>query len=61
MILFEEMLEKNPDTHEHSANDRSPRRLMAAGILRRHAKGKPDLEAEQMAIEEAMIGKYLQR
>ena len=51
------MNEKNPDTPEHSANDRSPRRLKAAGIL----KGKLGLEAEQMAIEEAMIGKYLKR
>ena len=38
---------------------RNPRKkLKAAGILHEYAKGKPDLEAEQRAIEEAIIEKY---
>lgn len=37
---------------------RAPKKLKAAGILHKYAKGKPDLEAEQKAIEEAIIEKY---
>ena len=37
---------------------RSPKKLKAAGILQKYAKGKPDLEAEQKAIEEAIVEKY---
>ena len=37
---------------------RNPKKLKAAGILQKYAKGKPDLDAEQKAIEEAIIEKY---
>ena len=36
-------------------------KLKAAGILSRYAKGKPDLNAERKAIEEAVVGKYGRR
>ena len=34
------------------------KKLKAAGILQKYAKGKPDPEAERKAIEEAIIEKY---
>ncbi len=37
------------------------KQLKAAGILSRYAKGKPDLNAERKAIEEAVVGKYGRR
>lgn len=38
---------------------RNPKKkLKAAGILQKYAKGKPDLKAEQKAIENAIIEKY---
>ena len=37
------------------------KQLKAAGILSRYAKGKPDLNAERKAIEEAVVGKYRRR
>lgn len=38
---------------------RTPKKkLKAAGILQKYAKGKPDLEAEQRTIEKAIIEKY---
>lgn len=36
----------------------SDRQLKAAGILSRYAKGKPDLDAEQRAIRNAILEKY---
>lgn len=36
----------------------SDRQLKAAGILSRYAKGKPDMEAEQSAIRNAILEKH---
>lgn len=37
---------------------RNPKKLKAAGILQKYAKGKPDPEAERKAIENAVLEKY---
>ena len=37
------------------------KRLKAAGILSRYAKGKPDFDAERKTIEDAVVGKYGRR
>ena len=47
-----------PDEIVITISKTSDRQLKAAGILSRYAKGKPDLEAEQKAIEEAIVEKY---
>lgn len=37
---------------------RSNGHLKAAGILQKYAKGKPDFDAEQKAVEDAITEKY---
>ena len=48
----------DPDSIVLKISRNPEKKLKAAGILQKYAKGKPDLEAEQKAIEEAVIEKY---
>lgn len=47
-----------PDEIVITISKTSDRQLKAAGILSRYAKGKPDMEAEQSAIRNAILEKH---
>lgn len=47
-----------PDEIVITISKTSGRQLKAAGILSRYAKGKPDLDAEQRAIRNAILEKH---